>query len=536
MTGARGLLAPPARRVRRLVLDAAGGPARARVVLTLAAVLGLSGADTGTVTSTENNLERAFHIGNTQIGLLLTVVSLVGVVFALPMGILVDRTSRVRLLSFSIALWAVAVLFSGVAQSYLWLLAARVGLGVVTATAAPAVASLTGDFFPASERGRIYGLIIGGEIVGNGIGYVISGDISAVLPWRFAFFWLIVPSLALAWLVWRLPEPARGGQSQLPPGAETIRGADGPGAGPARAAGAPTEGGPAQDNPAVREARREHVRPQPELVLHSDPAVRSVWWAVRYILRVRTNVVLIVASALGYFYFYGLDSFATIFAISRYGVSKPEATLLVVVIGAGALAGIYAGGRLADRLLRNGHLRARIVVPMICLLVIPGFLAPAFATTSVVIALPLLIIGAFLLGAPQPPIDAARLDIMPAQLWGRAEGVRTALRSLAVAAAPALFGYMSQYVFGGPASSGTGGLSGTGSSARLSPAAAAGLADTFLVFLVLLLAAGLLALFALRTYPRDLATAAASAEAISRARKPAAPRRTPDRQDRPGRA
>lgn len=506
------------RRAREQVVEAAGGPARARVALTLAAVLALSGADSGTITATENNLERAFGVGNTQVGLLLTVVSLVGACFTIPAGVLTDRYSRTRLLSFSIALWAVAVGLSGAAQSYLWLLAARVGLGVVTATAAPAVASLTGDFFPAGDRGRIYGLILGGDIVGNGIGYVISGEVSSVLPWRFAFLWLIIPSLALAAVVRRLPEPARGGHGQLEPGATDICSADDPGGERTAAVTAAVTGGTAQENPAAREARRARVHPRHALVLHADPARRPIWWAIGYVLRVRTNVVLIIASALGYFYFYGLDSFATIFAISRYGISKPEATLLVLVLGAGLLAGIYAGGRLADRLLRRGHIRARIFVPMACLLVIPVFLGPAFATTSPTIALPLLIAGAFLLGAPQPPIDAARLDIMPAQLWGRAEGVRTALRSLAVAAAPALFGYLSQYVFGGPTSPGNGGLAGNGPAARLSPTAASGLADTFLVFLVLLVIAALLALFALRTYPRDLATATASAQAIARAK------------------
>ncbi len=98
------------------------------------------------------------------------------------------------------------------------------------------------------------------------------------------------------------------------------------------------------------------------------------------------------------------------------GSVRPEATFLVVVMGAGALAGAYARGRFADRLLRRGHIRARILIPMACLLVISAFLGPASAVTSVAIALPLLITGAFLLGAPQPPLDAARLDIMPAQL------------------------------------------------------------------------------------------------------------------------
>jgi hypothetical protein len=49
-------------------------------------------------------------------------------------------------------------------------------------------------------------------------------------------------------------------------------------------------------------------------------------------------------------------------------------------------------------------------------------LAPAIATRAVAVALPLLIVGAILLGAPNPPLDAARLDIMPPGLRGRAGG------------------------------------------------------------------------------------------------------------------
>jgi sugar phosphate permease len=91
-----------------------------------------------------------------------------------------------------------------------------------------------------------------------------------------------------------------------------------------------------------------------------------------------------------------------------------------------------------------------VLVPAVCLLALPVVLAPAIATSSVAVALPLLLVGAFLLGAPNPPLDAARLDIMHPRLWGRAEGVRTVLRSLGESAAPLLFGYVLQYVFGGP--------------------------------------------------------------------------------------
>ncbi|MGH3268990.1 MAG: MFS transporter, partial [Trebonia sp.] len=493
----------------------AGGPARARVALTLAAVLGLNGADTGTIGSTANNLEHAFHVGNTQIGLLLTVVGLVGAAFTIPAGVLTDRTRRTRLLGGSIAMWAVATVVSGAATSYLWLLLARVALGVMTATTGPAIASLTGDYFPADDRARMYGLILGGDLAGSGLGYLVSGDLSTVTTWRAAFLWLAVPSLALAWVVWRLPEPARGGSSRIPVGATEIRDERDVAAREQDVGERREPDQPGQEKPglAERALRNTDVSPQEELVLREDPTDRSVWWAIRYVLRVRTNVVIIIASALGYFFFAGLRSFTIIFATGHYGISKPTATSLILVIGAGTLAGVYAGGRFADRLLRRGHIRARVLVPAVCLLALPAVLAPAIAARTVAIALPLLIVGGFLLGAPNPPLDAARLDIIHPRLWGRAEGVRTALRSAAEAAAPLLFGYVSQYVFGGPGSaagSGSGGSSGT------TAAQATGLEYTFLVFLIPLLLAGVLALAGLRTYPRDVATARESVRVIGR--------------------
>ena len=505
MTGLGGRVAGPARRVRSYAAGAVGGPEHRRAALTLAAVLGLSGADTGTIAAVASNLEHTFGVGNAQIGLLLSVVALAGAAFTIPAGIATDRTRRTRLLGLSIVAWAAATAASGAAGSYLWLLLARMALGAVNATAGPAVASLTGDYFPAASRARIYGLIVGGDLVGSAVGFLAAGEIASLASWRAAFWWLVLPSLAMAWLVWRLPEPARGGLSQ--PG-EGSGGKDT--AGQAAAA--------EQGTLAGHVVAGTGAQPQPGLVLRHDPVDASIWWAVRYVLRVRTNVVIIVASALGYFYFAGLRSFAVVFATGHYGLTQPTATALVAMIGMCALAGVYAGGRLADRLLRRGYARARVLIPAVCLLALPPVLAPAVASTSVAVALPLLVMGAFLLGAPNPPLDAARLDIMHPRLWGRAEAVRTVLRLLGEAAAPAIFGFVSQYVFGSPAVA----AGGAGPAGPVQPAGnAAGLELTYLVFLIPLLIAGLLALAALRTYPRDVATAAASIRATSG--QPAAP-------------
>lgn len=488
-------LTEPARRSARHARDLtnrlAGGPARTKVVLLFAAVLGLNGADFATVSASTRNLEHAFSIGNTEIGLLISVVSLVAALGTLPVGVLTDRTHRTWLLAISIVVWSVALVFSGAATSYLWLLLARLALGVASATTGPTVSSLVGDFFPATDRSQIYGLILGGELVGTGIGFVVSGELSSVLSWRYTFWWLVLPGAVLAWLVWRLPEPARGGQSRLPVGADDISNQR-HGAPDDRIDGAPEDRGLAE-----HAARRAHIAPQPELVLHTDPTNRSVWWAARYVLRIRTNLIIIIASALGYFYFAGLRSFALPYLTGHYQLTKPVASPLVLVVGVGAVVGVFAGGRLADRGLRHGHIRSRVVVAAVCLLAVTPVLAPALLTTSIAVALPLLTLGAALLGAPNPAMDAARLDIMHPRLWGRAEAVRTVLRSLGEATAPVLFGYLSEHVFNGPDST--------------------GLEYTFLLFLIALLAAGLLVLPALRTYPRDVATASASVHAINAA-------------------
>ncbi len=63
-------------------LGAAGG--RKREIVVLASILGLSGADTATVGATATQLRNALGIGNTQIGLLVTVTSLVAAIATVP--------------------------------------------------------------------------------------------------------------------------------------------------------------------------------------------------------------------------------------------------------------------------------------------------------------------------------------------------------------------------------------------------------------------------------------------------------------------
>src|SRR5581483_1886315 len=181
---------------------ALGGRERARVIVVLACVLGLSAADVSTVGASATELRRGLHISNTDIGLLVAATSLVGAVASLPFGILADRIRRTTTLSLTIVLWAVAMLSNASVSSFGDLLIARVVLGAVTAAAGPMIASLVGDYFGGWERGRIYGYILTGELLGAGFGFAVTGDIAAA-SWRAAF------------VILGLPAPRRGGMGVL---------------------------------------------------------------------------------------------------------------------------------------------------------------------------------------------------------------------------------------------------------------------------------------------------------------------------------
>ena len=401
-----------------------GGRVRRRVVVLLACVLALDSADLATVGSVAGELERGLHISNVQLGLLVSLPSLVGALATIPVGILTDRVTRVPMLAGSVLAWSVAMALSGLASSFAMLLVTRVALGAVTATAGPTVSSLIGDFIPARERARIYGFILSGELLGAGFGFLVSGEAAAALSWRAAFLILAIPSLALAIAIPRLlPEPARGGESRLEPGASRFAARR---RRPERTA--PVSDGPREDSLARSKVRELGVRAREELVLTEDPAGMSLWEAFRYTLRIPTNVILIIASALGYFYFAGIQTFGIVYFRGWYGVSHAAATLLITVLAAGAILGVLSGGRLADRMLRAGRLDGRIIVGGWSYILATVCFVPALVTHSLVLSLPLFLVAAAALAARNPPLDAARLDVMHSRLWGRAEAVRTVLR------------------------------------------------------------------------------------------------------------
>jgi MFS family permease len=226
-------------------------------------------------------------------------------------------------------------------------------------------------------------------------------------------------------------------------------------------------------------------------------------------------MLMIVGSSLGYFYFAGLQTFALLFVKGHYRASQATAELVLTLLVVGAVIGTLVGGRVPDMLLRRGYLGARVWFPGVCYVGAALLLIAGFVGARLTPALWFEVSGAALIFAANPPIQAARLDVVPAGLWGRAQSALTVVRSLAQAAAPLVFGGVSQLVAGIlPAEAPIGTHPRAPNSSTTT-----GLEVTFLIMLVALVAGGLFLFRARRTFPSDVATAAASEPSAGSSRR-----------------
>jgi EmrB/QacA subfamily drug resistance transporter len=122
-----------------------------------------------------------------------------------------DLLGRRRVFIFGIALFALASLAAGFAQTQPELLIARVVQGIGGAFAAPTSLSLIAVNFPEGKaRNRAMGVYAGVSISGAAIGLIAGGLLTSYANWRWVFFVNVPIGLALVLLAPRvLGESAR---------------------------------------------------------------------------------------------------------------------------------------------------------------------------------------------------------------------------------------------------------------------------------------------------------------------------------------
>ena len=156
-------------------------------------------------------------ISDTQMGLLQGLAfAIFYSLFGLPVGVLVDRWKRVKLLAMGVFFWSAATMACGFARSYGMLFLGRIGVGAGEATVTPASSSLIADLFPPAERSRAYGVFMVGGAIGTALSYVVGsgaivmatalrdwvpGLFGGYRDWQLAFMIMGLPGIVLALLV-----------------------------------------------------------------------------------------------------------------------------------------------------------------------------------------------------------------------------------------------------------------------------------------------------------------------------------------------
>src|SRR5262245_27496225 len=139
-------------------------------------------------------------LSDTQLGSLVSVISLTVALGPLPVALLADRTSRVKSIVAMAGVWSLASIACMFTRSYGQLFAARAMVGLGEAGYGTVGAALIATLFPARLRGRLMAMFFAAASVGSVLGVLLGGLIAARWGWKAAFGVVGVPGLALALL------------------------------------------------------------------------------------------------------------------------------------------------------------------------------------------------------------------------------------------------------------------------------------------------------------------------------------------------
>lgn len=170
-------------------------------------------------------MKASLGVSDFEIGLLQGVAfGLFYALFGLPIGWLVDRYSRRKIIYFGMTLWSMAAGACGLASTYTQLLLARFGVGIGEASLSPAAYSMIADLFPPRRLALALGVFATGSSIGGALAYMAGGALIAkfeaigatalpligvVEPWQMVFLVTGLPGIGIAALMFLVPEPVR---------------------------------------------------------------------------------------------------------------------------------------------------------------------------------------------------------------------------------------------------------------------------------------------------------------------------------------
>ena len=240
-----------------------------------------------------------FGMSDSTIVGIASVAGVTALLAALPIGVVADRVRRVRLAGLGAAAWGGFTVLTAAAPAVWVLVLARTGASVGRIVNEPVHASLLSDYYPPATHPRVFALHRLANPVGLGSAVVV-GALATLFDWRWVFAALCIPTFLLLPVLLRLREPARGHTAAVVPPSSFLA------------------------------ARRE---------LFQVRTLRRLWVALPVV-----GVAIIT-----------LPQLISLFFERVYGFGPAGRGLVTFLSGAGTVAGLALGERLASRAVRDGR-------------------------------------------------------------------------------------------------------------------------------------------------------------------------------------
>ena len=297
-------------------------------------------------------------------------------VLGLPIARIAERGNRVAIISIAVAVWSAFTVACGLAQNFVQLLLARIGVGVGEAGCTPPAHSLITDYTPKEKRASALAFYSMGVPIGSLLGLAMGAVIADQYGWRTAFLVAGAPGLLIGVLAWlTLKEPRRMAEFKA---AQTT-------------ADAPTTFGQALTE---LRSKKTFWRIAIATALISFIGYAHVAFFGSFFIRVHgaelEGLARTVGGALG-------------MELGALGFLGPALGLMIGIAGA---LGTWLGGQIADRAARK-DLRAYMSVPSIAVLLGAPFFVAAMLVGDPMLALLLLAVPTLLNSLWSGPVYAA---------------------------------------------------------------------------------------------------------------------------------
>lgn len=171
-------------------------------------------------------------VSDTRISLLQGLAFVVPyVLMSVPVGRMVDRFNRVRIMVVGVLAWSLTTVACGLSNNYGQLLLARMGVGAGEASLTPAAWSVLADYFHPDRLSLPVSVYLMGPYLGAGLAMIAGAEVldwsrtvdevslplvGELAPWQFTFIAVGLPGLLVAALIGSIREPTRKGR--LEPG------------------------------------------------------------------------------------------------------------------------------------------------------------------------------------------------------------------------------------------------------------------------------------------------------------------------------